>query len=211
MGKKDLDAGFIDVERLLIDGGMLDEYLKYKDLQQRKLFIDSEIEQFGVSEIIRHIIQFNRDDADIPPDERRPIRLYISSRGGEVDSGWSLINTIESSITPVYTINLGYQYSMAFLIGLAGHKRFAMPNAKFLMHDGVEMLVDSAAKIQDRMKFQKKADEREKAYVLQHSRIPGELYDAKFRVEWYMFADEAKEHGFVDYIIGQDCGLSEVV
>ena len=211
MNRKNTNIGIIDMEKVLIEGGMFDEYLRFKDLQQRKLFIDSEIEQFGVSEIIRHIIQFNKDDAEIPPEDRTPIRLYVSSRGGEVDSGWSLINTIENSITPVYTINLGYQYSMAFLIGLAGHKRFAMPRAKFLMHDGVEMLVDSAAKIQDRMEFQKQVDGVEKQYVLCHSNITSELYDEKFRVEWYMFADEAKKHGFVDYIINQDCGLFEVV
>ena len=211
MNKRNVDIGIIDMEKVLIEGGMFDEYLRFKDLQQRKLFIDSEIEQFGVSEIIRHIIQFNRDDADIPPDERKPILLYISSRGGEVDSGWTLINTIEHSITPVYTINLGYQYSMAFLIGLAGHKRFAMPNAKYLMHDGFEMIMDSAAKIQDKMEFQKKVDEREKKYVLQHSAITGDVYDEKLRVEWYMFADEAKTYGFVDCIIGEDCTIGEVV
>ena len=38
-----------------------------------------------------------------------------------------------------------------------------------------------------------------------------EEYDSKFRVEWYMFADEAKEKGFTDYIIGVDCDIDEIV
>ena len=115
------------------------------------------------------------------------------------------------SKTPVYTINLGYQYSMGFLIGIAGHKRFASPNAKFLMHDGSSFVWDSGKKVQDQVEFQRKVDERIKNYVISHSNISKEDYDSKERVEWYMFADEAKELGFTDYIIGVDCDIEEIV
>ncbi len=201
----------VDIEGLLIQNGLLDELFYLKDLQQRKLTLNSEIDQASVAEIVRHIIQINSVDKDVPPEKRLPIYLYIASNGGEVDAGFELIDVIESSHTPIYTINMANEYSMAFLIGLAGHKRFAMRNSKFLMHDGSQFVYNSGSKVQDQMLFQRKVEERVKEYILSHSKLTSEEYDSKLRVEWYLFADEAKEKGFVDYIIGEDCGLGEIV
>lgn len=201
----------LDLEQLLESGGMIDEYFYLNDLKQRKLFINSNIYQMSVFDVIKHIMQFNAEDKGVEPDKRKPILLYVTSNGGDVDSGFELIDIIEHSLTPVYTINLGYQYSMGFLIGLAGKKRFATANAKYLMHDGSNFVFNSGAKVQDQMRFQQKVDERVKNYVLSHSKISEKEYDDNLRVEWYLFAEEAKEKGFVDYIIGSDCDINEVV
>lgn len=207
--------GYYDIEVLfeksLIEGGMVDELFYLKDLKQRKLFLNSEIDQFTVADIVKHIMQINKEDKDIEPAERQPILLYVTSNGGEIDSGFELIDVIMNSKTPVYTINLGFQYSMGFLIGLAGHKRYATANAKFLMHDGSNFVWDSGMKAQDRMDFNKKIESRIKKYVISRSSITNEEYESKLRVEWYLFADEAKEKGFVDYIIGEDCDINEIV
>lgn len=189
----------------------LEDLMYLKDVKQRKLFIVTGIEQATVSDAVRNIMQFNADDKGIDPSKRKPILLYIASCGGDVDAGFELIDTIMLSKTPVYTINIGYLYSMGFLIGLAGHKRFATPNAKFLMHDGSNMVWDSGSKVQDRMDFQRRLDERIKKYVLDRSKVTEEEYDSKVRVEWYLFADEAKEKGFCDFIIGEDCDIDEIV
>lgn len=200
-----------DFEGIMLESGMVDEMFYLKDLKQRKLFLNEGIKQSTISEIVKHIMQFNREDKGVPIEERKPILLYVVSNGGEVDSGFELIDVIQNSKTPVYTINLGYQYSMGFLIGLAGHKRYATKNAKFLMHDGSNFIYDSGAKAQDRMKFDSRVEERTKEYILSRGNLTSEEYDAKFRVEWYMFADEAKERGFIDYIIGEDCDMDEVI
>ncbi len=139
-----------EVEKVLMDGGMIDEMFYLQDLKQRKLFLNSDIDQLTISDIAKHILQFNKEDAGLPTEDRQPILLYVVSNGGEVDSGFELIDIIQNSKTPVYTINLGYQYSMGFLIGLAGHKRFATRNAKYLMHDGSNFIYNSGAKAQDR-------------------------------------------------------------
>ena len=156
-------------------------------------------------------MQFNREDKDLSVEERTPIMLYVVSNGGEVNSGFELIDVIQCSKTPVYTINLGYQFSMGFLIGLAGHKRYAMKNAKFLMHDGSNFVYNSGAKAQDQMEFYKRGEERIKQYVISRSNLTEEEYNEKLRVEWYLFADEAKEKGFIDAIIGIDCDMDEII
>lgn len=207
-GYYDIEVSF---EKSLIEGGMVDELFYLKDLKQRKLFLNSEIDQFTVADIVKHIMQINKEDKDIEPAERQPILLYVTSNGGEIDSGFELIDVIMNSKTPVYTINLGFQYSMGFLIGLAGHKRYATANAKFLMHDGSNFVWDSGMKAQDRMDFNKKIESRIKKYVMSRSSVTNEEYESKLRVEWYLFADEAKEKGFVDYIIGEDCDINEII
>ena len=189
----------------------VDDLFYLKDMKLRKFYLNYDIDQDGVYNIVRHILQINAEDRGIPAEDRKPILLYVVSNGGEVDSGFELIDAIECSETPVYTINLGYQYSMGFLIGLAGHKRFATENAKFLMHDGSNFVWNSGAKAQDQMEFQKRVEKRVRDYVISHSRVTPEEYDSKLRVEWYLFADEAKEKGFTDYIIGEDCSMDEVI
>lgn len=201
----------LDVEQVLTGTGVVDEIFYLRDLQQRKLFLNADVDQMTVADITKHILQFNTEDRGKPVGERPPILLYVVSNGGEVDSGFELIDAIRASVTPVYTINLGYQYSMGFLIGLAGHKRFAMPNAKYLMHDGSNFVYNSGAKAQDQMEFQRRVEERVKQYILSRSKLTEREYDGKLRVEWYLFADEAKEKGFTDAIIGVDCPLDEVI
>ncbi|MBR5014278.1 MAG: ATP-dependent Clp protease proteolytic subunit [Bacteroidales bacterium] len=201
----------LDVEGNILRSGAVEEYFYLEDLKQRKLFLNDDIDRYTVADSVRHIMQFNKEDKDIPVSERKPILLYVTSNGGEVDAGFELIDVILNSKTPVYTVNLGYQYSMGFLIGLAGHKRFATENAKFLMHDGSNFVFNSGAKAQDQMEFQKRVEERIKAYILSRSCLTSDEYDSKLRVEWYLFALEAKEKGFTDFIIGSDCDIDEVV
>jgi len=201
----------IDVEKALAESGLVEELFYLKDLKQRKLFINADIDLYSIGDVVKHILQYNTEDDGIKSEERQPILLYITSNGGDVDVGFELIDVILQSKTPVYTVNLGYQYSMGFLIGLAGHKRYATENAKFLMHDGSNFVYNSGAKAQDQMEFQKKIEDRIKQYVLSRSKLTSKEYDGKRRVEWYMFADEAKEKGFVDYIVGKDCELDEVI
>lgn len=196
---------------VFMQNNCLSDLFWLKDLKLRKFFLNYGVDQDGIHDIARHILQINAEDAEIPPEERRPILLYIASRGGSVDDGFELIDVIESSKTPVWTINLGYAYSMGFLIGITGHRRFAMRNAKFLMHDGTNVVWDSGTKAQDQMEFNRRVDLRIRDHVLAHSKLTPEEYDSKLRVEWYLFADEAKEKGFVDEIVGVDCGMEVVI
>lgn len=214
MNKRDSNNYYdieIEFEEALLKNGMVEDVFYLRDLKQRKLFISTNICQETVDDAIRHIMQINREDMGIAIKDRKPIILYVTSNGGDVDAGFALVDVILSSETPVYVINQGYQYSMGFLIGLAGHKRFAMPHSKFLMHDGSQFIYNSGAKAQDQMEFNKKQEERIKQYVLSRTKITSEMYDSQMRKEWYMFADEAKELGVTDCIIGEDCTINDII
>ena len=86
--------------------------------------------------IVRMILRWNMEDAGTPPESRKPIWLYIESIGGNAIYMWTLIDAIFASVTPVYTVNMGLAASAAGLIFMAGSKRFMMPRAKVMIHEG---------------------------------------------------------------------------
>ena len=209
--ESDIDIFELDLGDLLSSEDGLYNYYYYQDLKQRRLFLQDNVDQWTIAPVVKHIMRFNIEDKGKPVEERTPIILYVSSNGGSVDDGFELIDTILTSKTPVYTVNVGYAYSMGFLILLAGHKRFSMPNAKFLLHDGSNFAWGSSAKIRDQMAFQERIDARVKEYVIDRTSITNKEYDKKYRVEWYMFADEAREKGVIDSVVGIDSDIDSVL
>lgn len=210
--RSDEDANFyITLETALVENGMLDDYMYLRELKQRRLFLDEEVNNDTVRPIVKAILRYNREDKDIPIEERQPILLYLNTVGGEVDSGYELIDIIVESKTPVYIINTGYCYSMGFLIYIAGDKRFATRNAKFLLHDGTTIVGDSSSKARDRMNFNDRIEARLRDAVLTWTKISKDEYDEHSRTEWYMFSDEAKSLGIVDAIVGVDCDIDSII
>lgn len=189
----------------------LSDKFQLEDLADRKLYINSDIDETTVDDVGYNILRFNAVDKDIPINKRKPILLYISSAGGSVNDGMGLVDIIMNSKTPVYTINFSYQYSMAFMVGIVGHKRFASKSASYLIHDGSIFLVESGNKGNDTMMFYNKQTELIKKLIVSKSKITEEEYMSKQRTEWYLMASEAKEKGIVDYIIGEDCDIDMVV
>lgn len=199
------------IENMLMGNSSMDDLFRLRGLRDRRIYIDEDINQYVVTNIVRALLDYNCDDKYIEIQKRRPVIIYINSNGGDVDAGFELIDVINLSKTPIYVVNLGYCYSMGFLIYIAGHKRFASENATFLIHDGSSFVSNSTSKARDVMNFLSTLEDRTKQYLLNQTEISEEEYDAKQRQEWYMFADEAKKYGIVDYILGEDVALDEVL
>lgn len=183
-----------------------------EDNEQRRIYINSEIDENIVDTAVYHVLRYNRIDKDTPITSREPIKIYINSPGGLVADGYALIDAIKLSKTPVYTINLANCLSMALLIFISGHKRFSMPHAEFLLHDGSSGCFDSVSKMQDRLKFEsEQIDKMTKEYILSNTSITKEQYEMNMRKEWYFLPQEGKSIGVVDSIIGEDCELDEII
>lgn len=209
---KKLFDGDLDIRELMTSDGLtLYEMLYMGELKERKLYLCDEISQFSIMDIVKAIIRYNAEDKNIAPEKRRPVILYISTNGGEVDAGFELIDIIKASRTPVYTVNIGYLYSMGALVGLAGHKRYALPSAKYLIHDGTSFVYNSGSKAQDQMRFTMSVEKKIKEFILANTSISEEEYDSKVRLEWYMFADEALEKGLVDHIVGDGADIDDIL
>lgn len=183
-----------------------------EDLEGRRLYLNGEIDENVIDNVVYHIMRYNRIDKGVPVNERKPIILYINSPGGSVVDGYGVIDTILLSETPVYTVNVALCASMGFLIYLAGARRYSMPHSEFLMHDGSTMGYDSMAKMKDRMEFETvQLEKMTKEYIMSRTEINEKLYDEKYRVEWYFLPNEGKSIGAIDYIIGKDCSMNDIL
>lgn len=189
-----------------------EDRFNFEDLENRRIYLNNEIDENVIDGAVYHILRYNRLDKGIPVEERKPIILYINSQGGNVIDGFGLVDVIRESKTPVYTVNLAFAASMGFLIFIAGHKRYSLPRAEFLLHDGATGAIDSVLKVKDRIEFETiQVAEMTKRYVLEQTSISEATYNEKLRVEWYLLPDEAKSIGAVDYIVGKDCSIDDII
>lgn len=141
------------------------------------------------------------EEANIPVEERKPIKLYIHSPGGYLTSGYTIIDSIKMSKTPVYTIATGEAYSCGLFIFLAGHKKFAYPHASFLYHEGSAANGGDANKFRNFAKFYEVQLEQLKQVVLNNSNITEEEYNNHIKDDWWLTAEEAVEYGIADEIL----------
>lgn len=123
----------------VISNDFLDDF---SNDNKRVLYLDSDVTDENINNIITSIININKDDFKNEKSyqlsghtyNREPIYLYINSYGGNVYDGLALIGLIQQSKTPVYTVATGKVMSMALILTVVGHKRFATPYTTFMFH-----------------------------------------------------------------------------
>lgn len=182
---------------------LLSKLFDFEQLVKREIYLGAEIDVKDGEDVASIIRRYNYDDDknQIPIEERTPIKIYIDCYGGVVSAGMSMIDSILLSKTPVHTIVTGVAYSMAGLLLMSGHKRFAYPSATFLLHDGSIGIMGDASKARDHMDFNTKySNEIVKPFILKHTKISLDEYEKNLRVEWFMIAEEMLKYGIVDEI-----------
>lgn len=172
----------------------------YKNYENRILWLDSDVDENWL-EYEKLIVNWNIEDAGKPVEERKPIKLMIYSYGGDLEVNYSFIDLIENSETPVWSINMGKACSSACFIAVACHKRFAMPRATYLVHQGAGNFAGTYEQVLSAIvEYQRQIDELGK-YLVDRTKMPEELLEERFSTDWYITAAEALELGICDKII----------
>lgn len=179
--------------------------------EQRVLMINEAIDDCVIDNYITFILQWNIEDKDLPAGKRKPIRMFINSPGGTVSSADALIGAMLSSKTPIYTIGMGQVASAAYLIYLAGEKRYSLPHTSYLQHEGEMSIANSTTKAKDTMEFMTTSDEEVKDFIVSRTNIDPDIYDKNFEREWWMTTTMAQELGVVQKVIGKDASIDEVL
>ena len=182
-----------------------------EDLDHRILVINDEIDDSLIENCELYILKWNREDIDVPKKKRKKIKLYINSVGGDAFIAGQLCSLIESSETPVIAVGFDMVASAAYHIYIACNERIAFQNSTFLQHEGELEVANTTSKFKNTIEFYDKMEERFKQNVLNHTEMSEEYYDSVYTNELWMYADEAKELGIVDKIIGLDCRLDEIL
>lgn len=186
-----------DAQTCLPDPDLVSYYVLEKE---RIIYLDNVVEYF-IMTIQRMIVRWNIEDKEKPKEERKPIKLYLLSPGGLLFYMWPLIDTIDASVTPVYTVNLFMAGSAAALIYLAGHKRFMTKNAKLVIHEGQNEISGDAVKVIDATESYKKELKKMKEFIAGHTSISKSLIMKKRNNDWELDAKYCIENSACDKII----------
>jgi ATP-dependent Clp protease protease subunit len=135
-------------------------------------------------------------------DPHRDITLYINSPGGSVHAGMALYDMMQFIPCDVATVAMGFAASMGQLLLTAGAKgkRYALPNARIVMHQPLGGIGGSASDIQiqaDNMIYTKR---RMAEIIAHHTGQPLERIQADSDRDRWFTAREALEYGIVDHI-----------
>ena len=177
-----------------------DEVSNWALEKDRRVYIDDDISS-NMTAIHKLILRWNMEDRDIDPKTRRPIWLYIMSYGGDLDYMWEIIDAIQASRTPVFTVNIGVAASAASLIFLAGHRRFMMPTSRIIVHEGSAQLAGDAVKVMDQSDSYKKQLKQMKDFILERTEIPKQQLMKKRNNDWELPATYCLEHKACEQIV----------
>lgn len=175
----------------------------YRDEQNRVLWVEGEISDvsFSLFELSKLILNYNKEDKDIPVEQRKPIKIFINSPGGDLESTLAFIGLINISKTPIWTINTCWAASAAGLILMAGHKRFALPNTTCLIHSGSGQLGGSYEQTTEQMKNYKYLVDTMRDFIIDKTKIDPKLFKKNSQKDWYIYTDEMLNLGIVDEIV----------
>ncbi|MBQ1856378.1 MAG: ATP-dependent Clp protease proteolytic subunit, partial [Anaerovibrio sp.] len=99
-------------------------------LKDRIIMLTGEINDTVASSVVAQLLFLESEDPD------KDIYLYINSPGGVVTAGMAIYDTMQYIKPDVSTICVGQAASMGSLLLTAGAKgkRFALPNARIMIH-----------------------------------------------------------------------------
>lgn len=172
----------------------------YQCLDNRILWVDGEID-ITLLEITRLIMYWNIQDKGIPVEDRKPIKLFIFSPGGNLAETMHACSIMQMSKTPVWTVNMGMAMSGGFLLLINGHKRFTMPYARAMFHRGSGGAAGTYGQAEDAMKDYNAQMNDMQNLVLERTKISKQAFGKHKDRDWYFGADEQVKNGVVDEII----------
>jgi ATP-dependent Clp protease protease subunit len=166
-------------------------------LKERVIFITGPIEDYGASLITAQLLFL---EAENP---KKEIHMYINSPGGLVTAGLAIYDTMQYVRPPVQTFCIGQAASAASLLLCAGKKgeRFALPNARIMVHQPSAAFYGQAADIARHAQEIVKLKRRLNEIYAKHTGQTVEAIEKMLDRDTYMTAEEAKSFGLLDQVM----------
>src|SRR5881227_2989019 len=166
-------------------------------LKERIVFLGSEVEDQIANVIAAQLLFLEAEDPD------KDIDLYINSPGGSAYAGMAIYDTMQYVKPDVRTICVGMAMSAAGMIlaGGAPGKRFVLPNAKVMIHQGSGGFRGAPADIQIAAKEILEMTERMAEIISRHSGRPLEQVMKDIDRDHFMTPQEAVDYGLADQVM----------
>ncbi|HEY1642889.1 MAG TPA: ATP-dependent Clp protease proteolytic subunit [Streptosporangiaceae bacterium] len=177
--------------------GSVDDQLINRLLYQRIIVLGTEVDDKVANRLCAQLLLLSAEDP------RADISLYINSPGGSVSAGLAIYDTMQLIPNDVRTLAMGLAASMGqFLLctGAAG-KRFALPHAQVLMHQGSAGFGGTAADIEIYARQLERTGQLMTRLIAEHTGQPEETIRHDSQRDRWFSAGEARDYGFIDHIV----------
>ncbi|MCB1027744.1 MAG: ATP-dependent Clp protease proteolytic subunit [Microthrixaceae bacterium] len=166
-------------------------------MEQRILMLGEEVGDESANRLVGQLLLLSADDP------HSDISLYINSPGGSVLAGLAVYDTMQLIPNDVATVALGFAASMGQILLCAGTKgkRFALPNAQIVMHEGSAGLGGAAADVEIQAANMTETLDRMRRIISTHTGQPLEDVVADVGRDRWFDAEQALAYGFVDRIV----------
>lgn len=166
-------------------------------MEQRILMLGEEVGDESANRLVGQLLLLSADDPN------SDISLYINSPGGSVLAGLAVYDTMQLIPNDVATVALGFAASMGQILLCAGTKgkRFALPNAQIVMHEGSAGLGGAAADVEIQAANMTETLDRMRRIISTHTGQPLEDVVADVGRDRWFDAEQALAYGFVDRIV----------
>ncbi len=177
--------------------GPLDDQLLTRLLYQRIIVLGTEVDDRVANRLCAQLLLLSAEDP------RADISLYINSPGGSVSAGLAIYDTMRLIPNDVSTLAMGLAGSMAQFLLCAGTrgKRFSLPHAQVLMHQGSAGFGGTAADVEIYAAQLERTGALMTRLTAEHTGQPADRVEADSRRDRWFSAEEALAYGMIDHIL----------
>jgi ATP-dependent Clp protease protease subunit len=168
-------------------------------LKERIIFLGTEINDDVSNLIIAQLLFLQSEDAE------KDISIYINSPGGVVTAGMAIYDTMQFLKCPITTYCVGQAASMGAVLLAAGTKgkRFALPNARIMIHQPLGGSQGQATDIEIQTKEILRMKKRLNEILADHTGKPIKTIEKDTDRDFFMSAAEAVAYGLVDEVVAK--------
>jgi ATP-dependent Clp protease, protease subunit len=166
-------------------------------LRERIVFLATEIDDEVANLVTAQLLLLEADDPNAD------VSLYINSPGGSAYAGMAIHDAIQYVKPDVATVCVGMGMSAAAMILCSGAhgKRFALPNAKVMIHQGSAGFRGAPTDIEIHAREILATTRRMAEIIAHHSGKPLEQVLRDIDRDRFMTPEEAVEYGLIDRIL----------
>jgi ATP-dependent Clp protease, protease subunit len=166
-------------------------------LRDRVVFVGAPIDSQIANLVIAQLLFLDYEDPE------KEVRLYINSPGGEVYAGLGIYDTMQMLKCDISTVCMGLAASMGAVLLMAGTpgKRYALPNARVLIHQGSGGFSGNNPDVEVQAREAINLVTRCIEIMAYHTGQPFDKLKQDTERDYFMGADEAQEYGIIDDVL----------
>jgi len=168
-------------------------------LKDNIIFLGTPIDDTVANAIVAQMLFLESEDPD------KDIQIYINSPGGSVTAGLAIYDTMQFVKNDIVTYCIGQCASMGAHLLAAGTKgkRFALPNARIMIHQPSGGAQGQATEIEITYKEIQRLKDNLAGTFAKHTGQPLKKVMKDMDRDYFMGADEAMEYGIVDKVLSE--------